>query len=53
VLATPWDDPRWAAGYDSLMRHGAESVDTITAFMRLQQLADEEPGGRGQGVLAL
>jgi len=53
VLATPWDDPRWSAGYRSLIKHGAESVDTLTAAMRLLQFAAEEPRGGTQGRLAL
>jgi len=53
VLASPWDDPRWTAGYQSLLKHGAESVDAVTAAARLLQLADEEPRGGMQGMLAL
>jgi len=53
VLATPWDDPRWSTGYESLIKHGAESVDALTAAMRLLQLAADEPRGGAQGVLAL
>jgi DNA processing protein len=53
VLATPWDDPRWAAGYRSLVKHGAESVDSLTAVTRLLQLTDDEPHAGARGVLAL
>jgi len=42
VLATPWDDPRWAAGYQSLVKHGADTVDVMTAAWRLQELARRE-----------
>lgn len=53
VLTTPWDDPRWRAGFDSLLKHGAESVDVLTAASRLQQLATKGQPGKPQGVLAL
>ncbi|MHB9023361.1 MAG: DNA-processing protein DprA [Armatimonadota bacterium] len=39
VLATPWDDPRWKIGFDSLLHHGAEAVDPIAAFDLLRELA--------------
>lgn len=38
VLATPWHDPKWQAGYRSLIEHGAESADVLTAVTRLQAL---------------
>jgi len=53
VLTTPWDDPCWFAGCDSLLKHGAESVDAVTAAPRLLQLADKKTRGGGQGMLAL
>lgn len=53
VLATAWDESRWVAGYQSLMKHGAEYVDLLTVFVRLQQLAREEASGETQGMLAL
>lgn len=43
VLTTPWDDPRWTAGCQSLLKHGAESVDVMTAMLRLQALAQRQP----------
>jgi DNA protecting protein DprA len=51
VLATPWDDPRWHAGCQSLLDHGAEPVDVLTAAFRLQALC-KQPAVT-QGVLAL
>lgn len=53
VLTTPWDDPRWRAGYDSLIKHGAESVDVLTAAVRLEQLCNPGQPARAQGVLTL
>ena len=40
VLATPWNAPRWRIGYDSLIKHGAESVDVLTAPLRLAALCN-------------
>jgi predicted Rossmann fold nucleotide-binding protein DprA/Smf involved in DNA uptake len=51
VLATPWDDPRWQAGYQSLIRHGAESVDVLTAAARLETLCLGATPRDRQGVL--
>ena len=53
VFTTPWDDPRWRAGYDTLMKHGAESVDVLTAAARLEQRCAKDQLPRQQGVLAL
>lgn len=51
VLTTPWDDPRWQAGYHSLIQHGAESVDVLTAATRLEQLCTSAQRRDRQGVL--
>jgi DNA processing protein len=53
VLASPWDDPRWDAGYRSLVDHDAESVDVLTVAARLQQLCARPAAHPQQGVLAL
>lgn len=53
VLTTPWIEAQWAAGYQSLMHHGAESVDVLTAAARLQQVCDGGLNGNRQGVLSL
>jgi len=53
VLTTPWDEPRWQAGFQSLLSHGAESVDVITAAVRLQALCARPVSPVDQGVLAL
>ncbi len=53
VLASPWDDPRWDAGYRSLIDHGAESVDVLTVAARLQTLCARPAPNPEQGVLAL
>jgi DNA processing protein len=54
VLATPWDDSRFHLGFLSLIGHGAEAVDVLSAAVRLQRLckgsAAEQPA---QGVLTL
>ncbi|HEY3418296.1 MAG TPA: DNA-processing protein DprA [Armatimonadota bacterium] len=43
VLATSWEAPRWRVGFDSLLQHGAEAVDPVSAFERLRELAGREP----------
>jgi DNA processing protein len=48
VLATPWDDSRWGAGFRSLIDHGAESVDVLTATVRLQALCARAQGNQGR-----
>jgi DNA processing protein len=53
VLATPWDDPAWMVGYQSLLQHGAESVDVLTAATRLQALCACGKRSKAQGELAL
>jgi DNA processing protein len=53
VLTTPWDDPQFAPGHQSLMDHGAERVDVLTAVARLLQLSGVRQPNRTQGVLAL
>lgn len=51
VLTTPWDDPRWQAGFRSLIDHGAQPVDVLTAAARLQAFCAMPLGD--QGKLAL
>jgi DNA processing protein len=48
VFTTPWDEPKWRAGYDSLLKHGAESVDVLTAPVRLSAYCQSplSPQGR-------
>ena len=42
VLTTPWDDPHWQVGYQSLMNHDAESIDVLSVVARLEQLCHGE-----------
>jgi len=51
VLTTPWDEPRWQLGYQSLLKHGAESVDVLSVVPRLQSLCNRPPAPDHQGVL--
>lgn len=53
VLTTPWDEPDWQLGYQSLCQRGAETVDVLTVVTRLQQLCRGERPQSAQGVLAL
>ncbi len=39
VLTSPWDEEHWHKGYSALMSRGAESVDVLTAAVRLAELA--------------
>ena len=39
VLTSPWDEECWHLGYAALMARGAESVDVLTAAVRLAEIA--------------
>jgi len=41
VLTSPWTDPHWQLGYESLLKHGAESIDVLSVTSRLQYLCTQ------------
>jgi DNA processing protein len=53
VLATPWDDPRWHAGFHTLLTRGAEEVAVEQAAGRLLELGQCARPAPEQGALAL
>ena len=53
VLTSPWPEPRWQLGYESLLKHGAESIDVLSVTTRLQHLCDRPIAAHQQGSLAL
>jgi predicted Rossmann fold nucleotide-binding protein DprA/Smf involved in DNA uptake len=53
VLTTPWPEEQWEAGYQALQKHGAESVDVLTAAARLETLSSHKRRGNQQGVLLI
>lgn len=54
VVTTPWDEPHWQAGYQSLIQHGAHSIDLSSAASLLAQLGHCTPNApQAQGRLAL
>ncbi len=53
VLTSPWAEPHWQSGYESLIKHGAESVDVLSVTARLQCLCDRPITANQQGSLTL
>ena len=53
VLTSPWTEPRWQLGYESLIKHGAESVDVLSVTTRLRHLCTRPIPADQQGLLTL
>lgn len=53
VITTPWNDSQWQIGYQSLLRHGAESVELHSIVSRLEQICCVGSAGEQQGKLVL
>lgn len=52
VLTTVWPEAHWTPGCQSLLQHGAESVNLLTAAARLEQLATQKQP-KAQGAFTL